>query len=199
MARVDCGRESWLWVTSAVSEWVASPACGALRRAVGVVSRARSGAWLATTRASSTETCATTGGTTESHTYDEADRLIDTGVEYETFGNQTKIPAADAGEHEIAASFYLDNQVATQKQNGETTNYSYDPPLAAPKRPSPKERPKRRSSTTTPAPAKRSRGPAKKPPKNAKKAKARNGHATSPESTAPWAVAGALLRRRGLA
>ncbi len=80
-----------------------------------------------TTRASSTETCATTGGTTESHTYDEADRLIDTGVEYETFGNQTKIPAADAGEHEIAASFYLDNQVATQKQNGETTNYSYDP------------------------------------------------------------------------
>jgi YD repeat-containing protein len=61
------------------------------------------------------------------HTYDEADRLIDTGVEYEAFGNQTKVPAVDAGEHEITASFYLDNQVATQKQNGETTSYSYDP------------------------------------------------------------------------
>ncbi len=80
-----------------------------------------------TTRESATETCATTGGTEEKHTYDEADRLIDTGVEYEALGNQTKIPAADAGEHEITASFYTDNQTAVQKQNGETTNYSYDP------------------------------------------------------------------------
>jgi sugar lactone lactonase YvrE len=80
-----------------------------------------------TTRESATETCATTGGTEEKHTYDEADRLIDTGVEYEALGNQTKIPAADAGEHEITASFYTDNQVAVQKQNGETTSYSYDP------------------------------------------------------------------------
>ncbi len=80
-----------------------------------------------TTRESATETCATTGGSEEKHTYDEADRLIDTGVEYEALGNQTKIPAVDAGEHEITASFYTDNQTAVQKQNGETTNYSYDP------------------------------------------------------------------------
>jgi YD repeat-containing protein len=66
-------------------------------------------------------------GTEEKHSYDEADRLIDTGVEYEAFGNQTKIPAADAGEHEITASFYADSQVAVQKQNGETTSYAYDP------------------------------------------------------------------------
>jgi YD repeat-containing protein len=79
------------------------------------------------TRESATETCATTGGTEEKHTYDEADRLSDTGVEYEAFGNQTKIPAADAGEHEITGSFYVDNQVVVQKQNGETTDYSYDP------------------------------------------------------------------------
>jgi hypothetical protein len=56
-----------------------------------------------TTRESATETCATSGGTTENHSYDTAGRLIDTGVEYETFGNQAKIPAADAGEHEITA------------------------------------------------------------------------------------------------
>ena len=80
-----------------------------------------------TTRESATETCATTGGSEEKHTYDEADRLIDTGVEYEPLGNQTKIPAADAGEHEITASFHIDNQVVSQKQNGETTNYTYDP------------------------------------------------------------------------
>ncbi len=48
-------------------------------------------------------------------------------MEYEALGNQTKIPAVDAGEHEITASFYTDNQVAVQKQNGETTDYSYDP------------------------------------------------------------------------
>ena len=48
-------------------------------------------------------------------------------MEYETFGNQTKIPAADAGEHEMTASFYVDNQIAIQKQNGETTSYTYDP------------------------------------------------------------------------
>ena len=41
--------------------------------------------------------CATEGGTVERHTYDEANRLTDEGVEYETFGNTTKLPAADAG------------------------------------------------------------------------------------------------------
>jgi DNA-binding beta-propeller fold protein YncE len=80
-----------------------------------------------TTRESATETCVTSGGATEKHTYDEADRLSDSGVEYENFGNATKMPAADAGEHEITASFYVDGQVATQTQNGETTSYSYDP------------------------------------------------------------------------
>jgi DNA-binding beta-propeller fold protein YncE len=80
-----------------------------------------------TTRESETETCATSGGAEEKHAYDTADRLIDSGVEYETFGNQTKIPENDAEKHAITASFYVDNQVATQTQNGETTNYTYDP------------------------------------------------------------------------
>jgi YD repeat-containing protein len=78
------------------------------------------------TRESATETCATTGGTEEKHSYDEADRPTDAGVEYEAFGNQTKTPAADAGGNEIVASFYVDNQIAAQKQNGETTSYTYD-------------------------------------------------------------------------
>ena len=71
--------------------------------------------------------CATTGGSTETHTYDEADRLTDTNVSYEAFGNQTKIPSTDAEGHEITATFYVDNQTHTQTQNSETLTYNTDP------------------------------------------------------------------------
>ena len=71
--------------------------------------------------------CATEGGTIEHHTYDEANRLTDAGVAYETFGDITKMPAADAGKHEITSAYYVDNQLATESQNGETTKYLYDP------------------------------------------------------------------------
>jgi RHS repeat-associated protein len=71
--------------------------------------------------------CASEGGTTESHTYDEADRLNSAGVAYEAFGNTTSLPAADAGGTELTSSFYSDNQVATQTQNGETLDYYLDP------------------------------------------------------------------------
>jgi hypothetical protein len=80
-----------------------------------------------TSRESATETCASEGGVVQAHAYDSASRMIDSGVEYETFGNITKLPALDAGEHEIASTYYVDNQVATQKQNEETINYTYDP------------------------------------------------------------------------
>ncbi len=80
-----------------------------------------------TARESSTATCASEGGTVQGHFYDSANRLIDSGVEYETFGNTTKMPAIDAGEHEILSTYYVDNQVASQKQNEETINYTYDP------------------------------------------------------------------------
>ena len=77
-----------------------------------------------TARESETEgKCATTGGSTETHTYDEADRLTDTNVSYEAFGNQTKIPSTDAEGHEITATFYVDNQTHTQTQNSETLTY----------------------------------------------------------------------------
>jgi YD repeat-containing protein len=71
--------------------------------------------------------CASEGGTTENHAYDEAGRLIDTGVTYDTFGNITKMPAADAGGAEISSSFYVDSQVASQTQNKETSTYYMDP------------------------------------------------------------------------
>lgn len=79
-----------------------------------------------TKRESSTETCPTEGGTVQTHSYDTANRLTDPGVEYEIFGNTTKMPAADA-EHEIISTYYLDNQVATERQNEELSAYTYDP------------------------------------------------------------------------
>jgi streptogramin lyase len=71
--------------------------------------------------------CTSTGGTVQSHTYDEANRLSDAGVAYDSFGNVTKLPAADAEGHELTSSFYVDNAVAAQSQNGVTNSYSLDP------------------------------------------------------------------------
>jgi streptogramin lyase len=71
--------------------------------------------------------CATEGGTVLAHTYDEANHLKDSGVTYDAFGNATKLPAADAEGHELSSTFYVDNAVATQAQNGVTNNYYLDP------------------------------------------------------------------------
>ncbi len=81
-----------------------------------------------TTREPGTEgKCATEGGTVERHTYDEANRLTDEGIEYETFGNTTKLPASDADGHELASAYYVDNQLASQEQNKQLVDYIYDP------------------------------------------------------------------------
>ncbi len=75
--------------------------------------------------------CATEGGTVEKHTYDEADRLTDTGTSYNTFGDITALPATDAGgkeaSEELTSTYYTDNQLASQTQNGETMGYNLDP------------------------------------------------------------------------
>jgi hypothetical protein len=71
--------------------------------------------------------CATEGGTVERHTYDEANRLTDEKATYETFGNITKLPATDAGGHELTSTYYVDGQVATQEQSKQLINYKYDP------------------------------------------------------------------------
>ena len=71
--------------------------------------------------------CATEGGAIERHTYDEANRLTDEGVEYEAFSNTTKLPASEAGGHELVSAYYVDNQVASQEQNKELIDYRYDP------------------------------------------------------------------------
>jgi YD repeat-containing protein len=72
--------------------------------------------------------CTTEGGTVERHIYDPANRLNDSGISYEALGNITNLPASDAGSgSELTSSFYVDSQVASQTQNGETINSGYDP------------------------------------------------------------------------
>lgn len=71
--------------------------------------------------------CATEGGNVERHTYDSANHLTDTGVTYEEFGNTTALPANDAGGTTMTSSFYVDNQVYKQTQNGTTIEYQTDP------------------------------------------------------------------------
>ncbi len=82
---------------------------------------------LATVQPGSEGQCESEGGSVERHVYDPADRLADEGVVYETFGSATTMPAGDAGGHELTSSYYVDGQLAGEKQNGETLNYVYDP------------------------------------------------------------------------
>ncbi|GAA3375842.1 hypothetical protein GCM10020367_45230 [Streptomyces sannanensis] len=54
--------------------------------------------------------CTTTGGITTSHTYDSADRLIDTGYTYDAFGRTTALPGSTIG--------YYANDLAYQQISG---------------------------------------------------------------------------------
>jgi RHS repeat-associated protein len=72
--------------------------------------------------------CTTEGTpTAETHTYDTADRLTDAGTVYSTFGNITALPAADAGGSELTNTYYVDDQLASETQNGQTIGYNLDP------------------------------------------------------------------------
>lgn len=71
--------------------------------------------------------CASEGGTSEVHTYDQADRLLDFGIAYDAYGNVTKLPGLDAGGSTVESSFYTDNRLASQTQSGETIGYTLDP------------------------------------------------------------------------
>jgi RHS repeat-associated protein len=71
--------------------------------------------------------CATEGGTVESHSYDEGNRLTDAGAAYDSFGDLTKLSALDAGGSEMTSSYYVDGQTASMTQNGETIGYTLDP------------------------------------------------------------------------
>jgi RHS repeat-associated protein len=82
---------------------------------------------LETAKPNSKGECTTEDATRESHTYDTADRLTDSGVKYNEFGDITKLPAGDAGGYELSNSFYVDGQLEGQTQNGQSNTYELDP------------------------------------------------------------------------
>jgi RHS repeat-associated protein len=76
--------------------------------------------------------CTTEGaGSEEKHTYDTADRLTDAGVSYNVFGDITALPDTDVGGKEasegLTSEYYVDNQLASQKQGEQTIGYNLDP------------------------------------------------------------------------
>jgi RHS repeat-associated protein len=71
--------------------------------------------------------CTTEGGEIQSYTYDPANRLTDPGTKYDSFGNITELPAADAGGTALLSTYYQDNKTASQTQGTQTIGYQLDP------------------------------------------------------------------------
>jgi RHS repeat-associated protein len=70
--------------------------------------------------------CAESGGTKQSYTYDAADRLTGSGIEYDSFGRITSLPGAYAGGSTLKTSFYSNEMLASQSQGGITNSYQLD-------------------------------------------------------------------------
>ncbi|WP_327372338.1 DNRLRE domain-containing protein [Streptomyces sp. NBC_01217] len=58
--------------------------------------------------------CPTTGGTTTTHTYDSADRLVDTGYTYDNLGRTTALPGSTIGYHANDLAYQI--TAGTQRQ-----------------------------------------------------------------------------------
>jgi RHS repeat-associated protein len=66
--------------------------------------------------------------TTQTLTYDQADRLNNTGYVYDTLGRITTVPAGDAGgANALTNTYYLDDRAHTLTQGGTTTTLDLDP------------------------------------------------------------------------
>ena len=65
-------------------------------------------------------------GTSQKYEYDTADRLIGEGIEYDSFGRITSLPGKYAGAGTLTTSFYSNEMVASQSQDGLTNSYQLD-------------------------------------------------------------------------
>jgi RHS repeat-associated protein len=74
-------------------------------------------------------TCSSFGGTTQNYSYDSADRLKGEGIVYDDFGRITSLPAVFAGGKTLATTYFGNDMVATQTQNGVTNTYQLDSTL----------------------------------------------------------------------
>jgi RHS repeat-associated protein len=72
--------------------------------------------------------CLTTGGTTTSRSYDQADRITDAGYSYDAFGRTLTVPSADAGgAGDLSLGYYTNGMVHTQTVAGHTKTWTLDP------------------------------------------------------------------------
>lgn len=79
-----------------------------------------------TTRTGVGGTCSSSGGTTQSYEYDGGDRLMGTGVTYDSFGRITSLAAAYTGSSVLSTGYFATNMVATQTQSGVTNSFQLD-------------------------------------------------------------------------
>ncbi|HEY6730898.1 MAG TPA: RHS repeat-associated core domain-containing protein, partial [Solirubrobacterales bacterium] len=70
--------------------------------------------------------CSTSGGTTQEYEYDEADRLLGSGLTYDGLGRITNLPGQYAGGKALATTYFGNDMVATQSQNGVSNTYQLD-------------------------------------------------------------------------
>ncbi|HEY6732042.1 MAG TPA: RHS repeat-associated core domain-containing protein, partial [Solirubrobacterales bacterium] len=70
--------------------------------------------------------CSTSGGTTQEYEYDEADRLLGSGITYDNFGRITNLPAQYAGGKALETTYFSNDMVATQAQSGVSNTYQLD-------------------------------------------------------------------------
>ncbi len=68
-------------------------------------------------------------GTKQSYEYDTADRLINTGVEYDNLGRITSLPAAYSGGGTLTTSYFVNDLTRSQTQDGVTNTYELDAAL----------------------------------------------------------------------
>jgi RHS repeat-associated protein len=73
--------------------------------------------------------CASSGGTEQKYSYDQADRLKESGIAYDELGRITNLPGSLAGGKELTTSYFANDMVASQSQNGVTNTFQLDASL----------------------------------------------------------------------
>jgi RHS repeat-associated protein len=83
-----------------------------------------------TTRTGIGGVCPTSGGTTQSYTYDDADRLSSgSGLTYDSWGRIKNLPAEYAGGKALSTEYFSNDMVAQQSQGGITNTFELDATL----------------------------------------------------------------------
>jgi RHS repeat-associated protein len=71
----------------------------------------------------------TSAGTTQNYSYDAGDRLIVSGITYDSHGRITSLPSAYSGGGTLTSTYYTNDLVRSQTQDGITNTYELDAAL----------------------------------------------------------------------